>query len=140
MSWTALREEPLGLDELLAAVSHSAAGGVALFVGQVRDHSEGQPVDKLEYQAYQSMAEREMAAVADEIEAQLPEVRLAVAHRVGMLEVGEIAVVCAASAPHRAEAFQACRQLIDRLKERVPIWKKELRPDGASWVGWSEPS
>jgi molybdopterin synthase catalytic subunit len=82
------------------------------------------------------MAESEMARIAEEIEREIEGARVAVVHRVGSLAVGDAAVVCAASAPHRAEAFEACRALIDRIKARVPIWKREHGPDGSAWVGW----
>jgi molybdopterin synthase catalytic subunit len=131
-----LREAPLSLDEAVSAVAHGGAGGIATFVGAVRDRSEGRAVTSLEYQAYEAMALREMASIAVEIEAEIPGVRVAAQHRFGSLVVGDIAVVCAASAPHRDEAFRACRLLIDRIKARVPIWKREHGPDGAIWVGW----
>lgn len=134
----AVRDEPLALEEVVQAVAHSGAGATATFLGTVRDHSEGRAVTLLEYQAYASMAEREMARIGAEIEAELPGVRVAAIHRVGSLAVGEIAVVCAASAAHRDEAFAACRALIDRIKARVPIWKREHGPDGAVWVGWQD--
>jgi molybdopterin synthase catalytic subunit len=132
-----IREQPLSLDECFAAVSHPSAGGVALFIGVVRDHSGGRAVTRLEYQAYASMAERELKAIAAEIRAEIPGVRLACQHRVGDLKVGDLAVVCAASAPHRGEAFAACRALIDRLKERVPVWKREHDETGPHWVGFT---
>jgi molybdopterin synthase catalytic subunit len=131
-----LRESPLSVDEALGHVRRPGAGGLAVFVGVVRDESEGRAVTRLEYQAYDSMAKREMEAIAAEIEQEIEGVRVCVIHRTGSLEVGDAAVVCAASAPHRGEAFRACRALIDRIKERVPIWKREWGPDGAAWVGW----
>jgi molybdopterin converting factor subunit 1 len=126
---------PLSLDRCLAAVSGAGMGGLVTFTGMVRRHSRGTTVDHLEYEAYGTMAVREMTRLCDEIEAEIAGVRLAVEHRVGRLEVGELAVVIAAAAPHRAEAFTACRAMIDRLKDRVPIWKKEVGADGAVWVG-----
>lgn len=131
-----VRDAPLSLDEVSQAVARPGAGAVVTFAGVVRDESEGRTVTRLEYQAYESMAKREIEAICDEIEAEIAGVRVAALHRVGSLAVGETAVVCAASAPHRGEAFRACRALIDRIKERVPIWKREFGPDGASWVGW----
>jgi molybdopterin synthase catalytic subunit len=101
----------------------------------VRRDSHGAVIDHLEYEAYGAMAVQEMTRLCNELEAEIPGVRLAVEHRVGRLVVGEIAVVIAAAAPHRAEAFTACRAMIDRLKQRVPIWKKEVGEDGAEWVG-----
>jgi len=133
-----IRESPLSIDEALASVRRPGAGGIALFVGVVRDENAGRAVTRLEYSAYASMAKREMERIAEEIEREIEGVRLAALHRVGSLEVGEAAVVCAASAPHRGEAFRACRELIDRIKARVPIWKREIGPDGAAWVGWED--
>jgi len=125
----------LSLDRCLAAVGGPGMGGVVTFTGMVRRHSHGALIDHLEYEAYGAMAVREMARLCDEIEAEIAGARLAVEHRVGRLEVGDVAVVIAAAAPHRAEAFAACRAMIDRLKQRVPIWKKEVGDDGAEWVG-----
>ena len=134
----ALRAEPLSVDEATAHVRHGGAGAVCVFLGTVRDESEGHPVVKLEYEAYESMAVAEMRRIVAEIARELPVVRLALVHRTGALAVGDIAVVCAASAPHRGEAYQACRALIDRVKARVPIWKREHGPGGAYWVGWQD--
>jgi molybdopterin synthase catalytic subunit len=136
MSVVAIRAEALDVAEALAEVSHSGAGGVDLFVGVVREQNEGRHVTKLEYEAYDAMAIAEMKRIADEIEAEIPGVRACALHRTGSLAVGDVAVICAASAPHRGEAFTACRALIDRIKARVPIWKREHGPDGAYWVGW----
>ena len=126
---------PLSLDRCVAAVGGPGMGGVVTFTGMVRRHSHGALIDHLEYEAYGSMAVREMTRLCDEIEAEIAGARLAVEHRVGHLAVGDVAVVIAAAAPHRAEAFAACRAMIDRLKQRVPIWKKEVGDDGAEWVG-----
>jgi len=131
----ALLATPLSLDRCVAAVGGPGMGGVVTFTGMVRRHSRGQTIDHLEYEAYGAMAVREMTRLCDELEAEVPGCRLAVEHRVGRLEIGELAVVIAAAAPHRAEAFTACRAMIDRLKERVPIWKKEIGDDGAAWIG-----
>ena len=125
----------LSLDRCLAAVRGPGMGGIVTFTGMVRLHSRGQTIDHLEYEAYPAMATRVMAELCDEIERELPGTRLAVEHRVGRLAIGDVAVVIAAAAAHRAEAFTACRALIDRLKDRVPIWKKEVGVDGAEWVG-----
>ena len=133
-----IREEPLSADEVFAAVRRPDAGAVVVFCGTVRDHSRGQQVTRLDYEAYTSMASSQLAAVGRAIEAEHPGVVLAAVHRVGTVAVGELAVVCAASAAHRAAAFSACSQLIDRLKEQVPIWKREYGPGGAEWVGWGE--
>ena len=130
-----LLAEPLSLDRCIAAVRGPGMGGIVTFTGMVRRHSRGVVVDHLEYEAYAPMAVREMTRLCDEIEAEVAGARLAVEHRVGHLEIGDLAVVIAAAAPHRAEAFTACRAMIDRLKDRVPIWKKEVGEDGAEWVG-----
>jgi MoaE-MoaD fusion protein len=130
-----LSEEALSTDEAIRSVGHAGAGGVCVFLGIVRNENEGRVVTHLEYEAYGSMAIREMEAIAAALEAATPGVRVAIQHRIGRLSIGEPAVVIAASAPHRAEAFAACRAAIDRLKERVPIWKREHGPAGISWVG-----
>jgi molybdopterin synthase catalytic subunit len=134
----ALRAAPLSLDEAVAHVRHAGAGAVCVFLGMVRDHNDGRDVVKLEYEAYPAMALAEMTRIADELAAEAAGVRLAVLHRTGTLAVGDVAVVCAASAPHRGEAYAACRGLIDRVKARVPIWKREHGPEGAYWVGWED--
>jgi molybdopterin synthase catalytic subunit len=133
-----LQAGPLSIDEVVARVRRPEAGAVAIFLGTVRDHNDGRAVVKLEYEAYPSMAVAEMRRIVAEIEHEVPGVVLAVAHRTGSLAVGEVAVVCAASSAHRGEAQRACRDLIDRIKERVPIWKREHGPDGAYWVGWKD--
>ena len=133
-----VRDEKLSLDECYAAVTRPESGGVVLFIGTVRNHNQGQSVELLEYQAYASMAEKELRAIADEIERARPGTTLACLHRVGSLRVGDIAVICAASAAHRGEAFLACQELIDRLKTRVPIWKREHGADGPHWLGWQD--
>jgi molybdopterin synthase catalytic subunit len=132
----AVSDAPLSVDAVLAGVSDPAIGGIALFVGTVRDHNAGKPISLLEYQAYAAMAEKEMERIGGELEAEFPGVRVAAHHRTGALGVGDMAVVCAAGAPHRDQAFSACRALIDRIKERVPIWKREHGPDGPYWIGW----
>ena len=134
----ALRAEALSLDEAVAHVKHAGAGAVCVFLGMVRDHNDGRVVVKLEYEAYPAMALAEMKRIAEELTAETAGVRLAVLHRTGPLVVGDTAVVCAASAPHRGEAYAACRALIDRVKARVPIWKREHGPEGAYWVGWED--
>lgn len=138
MTLCALRDQPLSVDEAIAAVRRPDAGGIAVFLGVVRDHNDGRAVTLLEYEAYDSMAEKEMRAIAAELERELPGVTVAVVHRTGRLEIGDLAVVCAASAPHRDQAFSACRALIDRIKERVPIWKREHGEGGPHWVGWQD--
>jgi MoaE-MoaD fusion protein len=128
-------DAPLSLDEVTAAVTGSDAGGVVTFTGQVRDHGQLAKVVRLEYEAYVPMAEEVLAAIADEIQIESPGVRVAIHHRVGVLFLGEPAVMIAAAAPHRAEAFAACRVAIERLKQRAPIWKKEIGEGGEVWIG-----
>jgi molybdopterin synthase catalytic subunit len=134
----ALRDTVLSVDEALAAVAHPGAGALCCFLGTVRDSNDGRQVVSLEYQAYAPMALAEMGRIVGEIEAEVPAARLAILHRTGSLSVGEAAVVCVASAPHRDDAYRACRALIDRIKTRVPIWKREHGPDGAYWIGWQD--
>ena len=119
---------------LLREVRRDSDGGLAVFTGVVRNHDEGRPVDHLEYVAYDAMAEKEMARIAAELERRFPEVRVSIRHRLGDLRIGDVAVVVAAAAPHRGEAFDACRAGIEAIKARVPIWKKQFGPDGAIWV------
>jgi molybdopterin synthase catalytic subunit len=130
-----LTDRTLSLDRCINAVRSEGMGGIATFTGMVRLHSRGTTIDHLEYEAYAPMAIKVMTELCDEIEAEIPGTRLAVEHRVGNLAIGDVAVVIAAAAPHRAEAFTACRAMIDRLKDRVPIWKKEISVDGAEWIG-----
>ncbi len=133
-----IREDALRVDEVVARVARPGAGGIDLFVGCVRDENDGRSVVLLEYEAYVPMALAEMKRIGEQIESSIAGVRVAAAHRVGALRVGDLAVVCAARAPHRAEAFAACRALIDEIKHRVPIWKREHGPEGAYWVGWQD--
>jgi molybdopterin synthase catalytic subunit len=130
-----IRDTPLSVDEVFAAVGDPAAGGVALFVGTVRDHDHARDVRALSYSAHPTV-ERELRAVMEKVAADFPVRALAAVHRVGDLEIGDLAVVVAASCPHRAEAFDACRRLIDDLKAQVPIWKHQTFADGGDeWVG-----
>lgn len=117
-----------------AAASHSDRGGLVTFSGVVRRQGQIPDVVRLEYEAYRAMATKVLGEIADEIEREIPGTRIAIHHRVGSLMVGEAAVVVAASAPHRAEAFAGCRAAIDRLKQRAPIWKKEIGETGAAWI------
>ncbi|MCG8422559.1 MAG: molybdopterin converting factor subunit 1 [Proteobacteria bacterium] len=133
--YAVILDQPLSLDRCVSRVSSEEMGGLVTFTGVVRRQNRGRVVTRLHYEAYKDMAENVMRGLCDEIEAEFAEVRLAVEHRVGILQVGDVAVVIAAAAPHRAEAFHACRAMIDRLKERVPIWKKEITSDGAEWIG-----
>ncbi|OMI40059.1 putative molybdopterin biosynthesis protein E [Streptomyces sparsogenes DSM 40356] len=131
----AIRDTPLSVDEVFGAVGDASAGGTALFVGTVRDHDGGADVGALGYSAHPT-AEAELRRVAEKVAADFPVRALAAVHRVGDLAVGDLAVVVAVSCPHRAEAFEACRRLIDDLKSEVPIWKHQTFTDGTEeWVG-----
>ena len=130
-----MRESELSVDEVRAAVADPAAGGIALFAGTVRDTDHDQGVTGLSYSAHPSAA-AELRRVAEAIAGKYPVIGIAAVHRVGDLAIGDLAVVLAVSCPHRAEAFDACRDLIDILKASVPIWKHQRFDDGtAEWVG-----
>jgi molybdopterin synthase catalytic subunit len=126
--------EPLDARRVEQAVTHAGAGGVCTFTGIVRDNSRGRSVTHLEYEAFASMAIAQMKKIAEEIASKWPDARVAMIHRTGRLEIGEPSVVVSASAPHRAEAIGACKWGIDRLKETVPVWKKEHASDGTFWI------
>lgn len=129
--------EPIDVAAVLASVADAAHGAVASFVGHVRDHHGGRAVVRLEYSAYDAMAEAETARIVAEAEARWP-ARVAVVHRVGALAIGDVAVVVAAGAAHRDAAFAAARHAIEEVKRRVPIWKKEYYADGS--VAWVDPT
>ncbi len=129
-----ISERPLDADAVATRVVGPDAGGVVSFVGAVRDNARGRTIRHLEYEAYPAMALAEMERICEAVAQRWPGTRVAIAHRVGHLEVGDLAVVVVAAAPHRAEAFEACRFAIDTLKETVPIWKKEVATDGEYWV------
>ena len=130
-----ITEAPLSLDAMVAAIRQDACGAIASFLGIVRGVARGRKVDHLEYDAYPEMAIAKMRQIGDEIRARWPVDRIAIAHRVGRLGVGEASVAIAVASPHRHEALQACAYAIERLKEIVPIWKKEVWSDGAEWIG-----
>ncbi|MDA4114909.1 MAG: molybdenum cofactor biosynthesis protein MoaE, partial [Thaumarchaeota archaeon] len=120
---------------LLAEVNDPKAGGTVLFIGTVRDNSDAGDVDMINYDAYLPMAEKRMVEIEEEVKRMWPVRKVAARHRIGDLKVGEVSVVVAVSAPHRAEAFEACRHAIERIKHDVPIWKKERLADGQErWV------
>jgi molybdopterin synthase catalytic subunit len=129
-----LTETPIDLPAVLAHVQAPGAGAVDVFIGTVRDNTQRKAVVRLEYEAYAPMALKKMEELAAEARRRWPVEALAIVHRVGLLQIGEAAVVIAVATPHRAEAFEACRWLIDTLKETVPIWKKEVFEDGEVWV------
>jgi molybdopterin synthase catalytic subunit len=138
MSVFRVQDTPLEVAAAVRGVSGDEIGGIDVFLGVVRNHNDGRPVTLLEYHAYASMAEKEMQRIAESIATDMPGVKLSAFHRIGALSVGDLAVVCAAGAAHRAEAFRACRAFIDAIKSRVPIWKREHGPDGPYWVGWED--
>jgi molybdopterin synthase catalytic subunit len=131
-----LTDDPIDPHALVQRVMRPSDGAYVLFEGVVRNHHEGKAVESIFYDAYRPMAEREMEKIVREIAARFPEVALAVVHRLGQLVVGDSSIAIVAASAHRAEAFEACRMMIDRIKETVPIWKKERGPDGEEWVGW----
>jgi len=127
--------DPLSVDGALAHVADPAAGGTCVFVGTVRDHSDRGRVTGLAYEAWRELGVARFRELADELFATWPVCRVALLHRTGELAIGEISVVVAVSAPHRAEAFDACRHALERLKHDIPIWKKESLVEGdAHWV------
>jgi molybdopterin synthase catalytic subunit/molybdopterin converting factor small subunit len=128
-------EEPLSLDAAVAEVADERAGGIATFTGTVRRQSRGREVLYLEYEAYAEMAEDVIAQLAAELDETHDLCGISIHHRVGRVEIGEPSVVIAVSAPHREDALAACREAIDRLKETVPLWKKEVYGDGSEWIG-----
>lgn len=131
-----LTDHPIDPRALVDRVMRRSDGAYVLFEGVVRNHHEGRAVESIFYDAYRPMAEKEMDLIVRDVEAQFPGVALAVVHRLGLLVVGDSSIAIVAASPHRAEAFGACRLMIDRIKQTVPIWKKERGPDGEEWVGW----
>lgn len=129
-----LTENTLNTEACRLAVQHDAAGGQVLFVGTVRDQTKGREVVRLEFEAYEPMAIKEMTKIAKDIIEKWNAIAVCIHHRVGILTIGEIAVIIAISTPHRGAAFEACHYAIDTLKETVPIWKKEVFADGDIWV------
>jgi molybdopterin synthase catalytic subunit len=129
-----ITDQPLLLEPLMSAVTRSSSGAVASFLGVVREQTRGRQVLYLEYEAYREMAIPKMREIADEIRRKWKVDEIAMVHRIGHLEIGEVSVAIAVSAPHRHQALAACAYAIDRLKETVPIWKKEVWTDGEEWV------
>ena len=129
-----ISELPLVEAEVAARVEGPDAGGVVSFIGRVRNHARGHTIEHLEYEAYPAMAEKEMEKIVDEAAEKWPGTRVAIAHRIGRLEIGDAAVIVIAASAHRGEAFDACEFAIDTLKVTVPIWKREVATDGAYWV------
>jgi MoaE-MoaD fusion protein len=130
-----LSAEPLSLDAAVDEVRSERAGAIATFIGTTRVESRGRTVVHLEYEAYEGMAEQVMADIAAELEQRYDVDGIAIHHRMGRVDIGEASVVIAVSAPHRQDALAACRDAIDTLKERVPLWKKEVYEGGEEWIG-----
>jgi len=129
-----ITRDPLAAESIIAQVNKGGNGGICAFVGTVRDNAGGKEVLRLEYDAYPEMAEKKLAEITAEIKDKWGLDEVAIVHRIGKLEIGEAAVAIAVGAPHRKEAFEACQYAIDRIKEFVPIWKKEYFADGEVWV------
>jgi molybdopterin synthase catalytic subunit len=130
-----LSGEPLSVDTAVAEVRDDAAGAIATFIGTTRAHSRGRDVIHLEYEAYEGMAEQVMADLAAKLTERHDLTKVAIHHRVGLVDIGEMSVVIAVSAPHRAAALTACKDAIDELKVSVPLWKKETYVGGEEWIG-----
>ena len=130
-----LSEEPLDPGAVIREVSDPQAGGIATFIGTTRLQSRGRTVHYLDYEAYEGMAEEMMAELGEELKRRHELCAIAIAHRVGRVDIGELSVVIAVSAPHRAAALAACKEAIDTLKETVPLWKKEVYEGGDEWIG-----
>lgn len=130
-----LSEQPLDVNAVIAEVADERAGGIATFCGTTRVRSRGRTVQYLEYEAYPEMAEDVMAQIAHDLKRRYDLCKVAIAHRVGRVGIGETSVVIAVSAPHRRDALAACKDAIDTLKETVPLWKKEVYEGGEEWIG-----
>lgn len=130
-----LSQTPVSLDAVVAEVAGDGAGAIAAFVGRTRSRSRGREVVRLEYEAFEGMAEAEMERIAAELLDRYELTDVAIHHRVGVVAIGETSVVIAVSAPHRADALAACKEAIDTLKVRVPLWKKEVYEGGEEWIG-----
>lgn len=132
---TYLTRDPLSVDALLVQVMTAACGGTCLFLGTVRDGPEEEGVRAIEYSAYEEMVEAEFGRLLNDARSRWPQARIAVRHRLGEIPAGEASIAIAVAAPHRAEAFDACRFVIEQVKQRIPVWKKELHLDGTTvWV------
>ena len=134
MPAVAVTADPLDIEPLIALVGAAGDGAVVTFAGLVRDHNQGRQVRFLEYEAYEPLAVRALQRIVDEAQGLWPDARLAAHHRIGRLEIGEASIVIAAASPHRADAFAACRYMIERVKQIVPIWKHEHFEGGDVWL------
>jgi MoaE-MoaD fusion protein len=130
-----LSDEPLSLDRVVDEVRSDEAGAIATFTGTTRVHSRGRTVTHLDYEAYEGMAEKTMAEIAESLHARYELSAVAIHHRIGRVGIGDTSVLIAVSAPHRQHALAACKDAIDELKERVPLWKKEVYEGGEEWIG-----
>ncbi|MBA3843009.1 MAG: molybdenum cofactor biosynthesis protein MoaE [Actinobacteria bacterium] len=130
-----LSEEPLSLDQVVDEVRDERAGAIATFTGTTRIHSRGRDVEHLDYEAYEGMAEQVMDEIAESLAGRYELCAVAIHHRIGRVGIGDTSVVIAVSAPHRQDALSACKDAIDELKERVPLWKKEVYAGGEEWIG-----
>jgi molybdopterin synthase catalytic subunit len=140
MPYVAVTSGPLDQARLMARVGASEDGAVLLFLGTVRNHADGRPVSGMQYEGYEEMALEVLRRIADEASERFSTPHLAVAHRLGALEIGEVSVVVAVSSPHRAEAYGASRHVMEEIKRRLPVWKKEFYIDGAArWVRGTTP-
>ncbi|ERI09826.1 molybdenum cofactor biosynthesis protein MoaE [Aneurinibacillus aneurinilyticus] len=128
-------EEVIPVEQVMNKVIHPNCGAVNLFVGTVRELTKGKRTLYLEYAAYKEMAESQLARIGQEIQEKCPDARVAITHRIGRLEISDIAVVIAVATPHRADSYEYSRYAIERIKEIVPIWKKEHWEDGEAWIG-----
>lgn len=130
-----ITESPISIEQVVSKVVHPHAGAINTFIGTVRELTKGKKTLFLEYASYVAMAEKKLAQIGKEISDQWPDARTAITHRIGRLDISDIAVVIAVSTPHRADSYAASRYAIERIKEIVPIWKKEHWEDGESWIG-----
>lgn len=128
-------EEPIIVDDVIQMVASRNAGATVAFLGTVRELTQGKRTLSLEYQAYVPMAERKLFEIGEEMKVKWPQLKVAITHRIGRLDISEIAVVIAVSSPHRKAAYEANEYAIERIKEIVPIWKKEFWEDGTKWMG-----
>jgi|SRR5712691_7962373 len=131
-----LTDEPIDSGALVRRTMRASDGACVLFEGVVRDHHDGKAVQSIFYDAYRPMAEKEIATIIRDIQTRYRDVQINVIHRLGHLQVGDISIAIVCASPHRAESYEASRALIDRIKQTVPIWKKERGPGGEEWVGW----
>lgn len=136
MSAPFLTDEPLDRGALIAEVMRESDGALLVFSGVVRNHHKGRSVVSITYEAYRSMAEKEIEKIVEDVRSRFTDLAVAVRHRLGLVMVGEESIIIVCCSPHRAAAYEASRELIDRIKQTVPIWKKERTSDGEEWIDW----